>query len=224
MNKLNEVSFTCQSCKEQYKYQNAQSHECNLPQATCPLSCGHFDKFKGTERLRNHLATECIKVNLFCQLCGGTETLLTLDQHDCVVTLLNGLQLKDEQIKSFKDELKMLREKNEKLTNEVNQLKNRNQGPAEYLNGYNGNIIPLLFSQQNLGPRCINNHIMRLTTLTSTRSILRNGRIFFLGEDLECDECETDIVNGSEYYNCGNESCDWDLCKSCGDKKRQPTF
>jgi len=58
------------------------------------------------------LATECTKVNLLCQLCKGEETLLTQSQHDCVVALLARLKLQDE-------EVKMLRETNEKLTKEV---------------------------------------------------------------------------------------------------------
>ena len=105
MNMLNEVCFSCQQCRKEYKFKDSSSHikQCNVPQLKCPLGCGYPEKFKGVERLSNHLATECTKVNLLCQVCKGEETLLTQSQHDCVVALLAKLELQEEKI-SKKDE------------------------------------------------------------------------------------------------------------------------
>lgn len=56
---------------------------------------------------------------------------------------------------------------------------------------------------------------MTLTTQVIQRIIMPVKVIS--GQALNCDGCRGQIVIQNGYYHCGNQTCDWDYCKTCGD-------
>jgi len=78
------MRFECESCKQNFNYENSEEHLRGCLKVACPLKCCEEKKFTQIEEFKDHLRLECPKMGVICGLCN--KRYVREKEHTCVGT------------------------------------------------------------------------------------------------------------------------------------------